>query len=675
MGDRISAGHLRYNLAHGLFPLLFLFTQRAIEENNDRTRKLFLLASGLMTGTLIWLMPHLISLYRIVMGFYFLIFILGNKKKTVRFFFVTILSGLTGFLLNIHVLLPALFFREELVNVVDPQYASSFVYYISSHIKLIDIIAITSGFEQRFISKLVYENLIRLKFILPALALLGLIFANKRKRSLFLFLVGLSGLIFSMGVNQPFEKIYMFLFKNIFLFKPFREPGKFAILYLFSLSLLVPYVFFYISRFLSKRIFFLLLLLFTFFILYINPNFTSGNFSNAIVPFKLPEKYQRLNQFLSKKQGHFRVAVYPNNQSIGDYNWMPKTTSGSPYTHIFLLFPLSKKLANSNSVTTDWSSRYLDYIESNLDKSWAVERLGEEMTCYIIVDHSLSNYPIYLNSLKNNPVVQTVDGIDGFTIFEIKNYNPKIIKEKSSIYYFGDIKGIKKLPPNLALINIALNSPDILSKNYSDTILLNNASLNDVFYTTLKKFNFSFFPQVRFTKNPAKEFFGPGEYLRSLVLKGVTFYNPEIIQTVGKNRIGKVSNLKKGKYKILLSSLSDENETNGIKIVVDNISLIRNNFRKKSNTFEWADFGEIEIKKENPIITLENLEDKSLLLDYLLIIPIDQYKKSKENFYSQIKSKKIITLNSGLILNEVEGSISVFSNSFSPYWKICDSPV
>ena len=65
MGDRISAGHLAYNLAHGLFPLLLLFTLRAIEESNKRVIKIFLFAVGLMVGILIWLMPHLLSLYLI----------------------------------------------------------------------------------------------------------------------------------------------------------------------------------------------------------------------------------------------------------------------------------------------------------------------------------------------------------------------------------------------------------------------------------------------------------------------------------------------------------------------------------------------------------------------------------------------------------------------------------
>ena len=77
---------------------------------------------------------------------------------------------------------------------------------------------------------------------------------------------------------------------------------------------------------------------------------------------------------------------------------------------------------------------------------------------------------------------------------------------------------------------------------------------------------------------------------------------------------------------------------------------------------------------------MENLEDISFYLDYLLIIPVDQYKKLREDFYSEIKSKKIISLKeSGVLdknaLTQNQKQIYVFSQSYSPYWKICDSLV
>ncbi len=680
MGDRISAGHLKYNLGHGLFALLFLFTFKSIEEKNDKIKKFFLGLSGLTAGSLVWLMPHLLSLYIIVVGFYFVFFVIGNKEKTVRFFITIFFTGFIAILLNIHILLPSILFKEILAYVIDPTYHSGYVYNLSHSVKIIDLITFASGFEQIFINKDVYKNLINLKFILPILAVAGLILNNEKRKSIFIFLVGSIGLILSMGINYPFEKIYNFLFENVFIFKPFREPGKFAILYLFSLSLFIPYAFFFVSRFINKNILFLFIISFTFFILYINPNFTSGNFGGTIVPFKLPNKYFQLKKFLSKSKENFRIAIYPNDKRIGDYDWYPKNSSPSAYYRVFnSLFPLSKNLIVSNRAMWDWSSRYLDYIEANLNKSWAVRRLGQDNIKYLIIDHSVFGYEKILTSLKSNPQIKEVPGISGFTIFEINDYSKNIVKKNEAIYYFGDIKGMSYIPDNISLINLGLTDHDLLTENFplSKGIIFFNSSPKDLFYTSLKDFNFSFFPKVRFPKDMAKDFFFPAEYLRlSLTSSGTVFYNPEIIQTVGISSIEKRALFKPGKYKILLSVFTFNNQDNKIKIKIDTQSIIKNNYYKAKIMREWIDFGSVTINNEQTNIKLENLNNNSLLVDYLLIIPEDTFKKEESNFYSKINSKKILLLNEKENIKKGEissftKSVFVMSKAYSSLWNYC----
>lgn len=685
MGNRISAGHLKYNLAHGLLPLLFLFIFKANEVNTSKkTIKLSILLSGLIIGILVWLMPHLISFYLFVLGFYFVLFILGNKKRVLIFFITNIVSALIGLLLNVNVWLPALFFNEKLAYISDPQYLSSYVYSTSSGMNIKNLITLAGGFEQNFFSVNAFEKFIQLKFILfylAILALIGLIINNKKRDSLFLLLVGITGVVFSLGINYPFEKIYNFLFENFFLFKPFREIGKFIILYLFSLSILVPYIFLKLSNFLNKKIIFLLITVFTVYLLYVNPNFTSGNFY-TIASFKIPEKYSKLNNFLSKQLDDFRIAIYPNDKYVGQYDWFPKIVNTPPFSNIFLsLFPLSKNLAISNRTMTDWSSRYLDYLELHLDQPWAVERLGEEMVKYIIVDHSYPGYEKTISNLQNNSAVKKVNGIRGFSIYEIKKFYPQSVKKKEAVYYYGDLIGIKYVPSSIALINLFENSTKLLVSNYSNYIVLYNSPIEEIFYQSLEQYKLSFFPEVRFAKDLAKEFYVPGEYLRSITQNGITPYNPEIIRTGNQNvKIQKKFLLEKGKYKVLLSTISAEGQSGSIKIVVNDIIKEKSNFRKKNTGLEWIDFGEIDIKKPDVNIGIENLDKGSLYVDYLLIIPVDQYEKLRKDFYSKIKSKKIINLKESESLNvdslkQNQKTIYVFSQSFSPYWKICDSPV
>ncbi|MEK7177816.1 MAG: hypothetical protein AAB705_03250 [Patescibacteria group bacterium] len=684
IGYRISAGHITYNYGFGLLPLYLLFILKSSEAKNQH-KKIYILISGLILSIMFWLMPHIMYMLPLIIGFYVILYIFDKKSWTLMINIV--LTCFIAVLLNIDSWLPALIYKESYPLINNFFYNLSSYYGSSAASTLHNVLTATAMGEKTWLDPNLFEKLSKIRIIFPIAAFLGFIYSlfleKDKRRSIFILFIACIGVIFSMGVNYPFEKLNVFLFENVFLFKPFRDPSKFFMLYVFGMAIFIPYLLILISK-ISKKLLLLFFILIPIFIIYSNPIFFSGNFGNAIIPFNYPDKYNQLNNFLSKNKDNFRVAIYPNDQGVGSYDWYPKSSSGSVYYNFFLsYFPLTKNTANSNRTISDYSSRYLDYLENNLNEEWAVDRLANENIKYLIVDKSLPRFQIIENIFNNSRNLQKVNNINGFSIFEVKNFDNKVIKQKTAVYYYGDIKGIKNLPPDLTLINLGLDSNinDLLSKNYSNNVIVYDTSLDDVFYASLNKFNFSFFPDVRFTKNGTKEFYVPGEYLRDMTLKGISFYNPEIIATNGGNKISKTSNLLKGKYKILLSSLNYENLfTNAIKVTVDNIPTTRTNFSKKYNTFEWVDFGEIEIKKNKPVITVENLEDNSFYLDYLLIIPVDQYKKLQEDFYSKIKSKKIISLKESESLNvdslkQNQKIIYVFSQSFSPYWKICDSPV
>lgn len=680
MSARISAGHLYYSLAHGLFPILLLYMFSIGEVKKFKLILFEIAASGLIIGLLIGIMPHLLSLYVILLFIYIAFFLLPDRNKVKTFLTLIAVAGIIGILLNIYIWLPSLIYKEKLAYIKNPYYSTTYV-NTSRSFKLAEIIANTSGAEKAYLGEAKYENILKLKLIIPFTALIGLILVKNKKKSKFLFFTFVAGIVFSMGVHYPFETVYRFLFSNIFLFKPFREVGKFMILHVLAMSLLVPYVLFYIYRRLKKIHLSVLIFIFIIYILLSSPSFTSGDFANAIVAFKLPEKYEKLNSFLSAKSGDYTVAIYPNDKYVGHYSWYPKSLQPSSHFNIFhFFFPLKKRLALSGRTVGDWSSRYLDYLEGSLDKPKSIQRLGNAMIRYVIVDKSTSGHKKIVKILQKNDGVKIVDQqIAGFYIFEIKNYNTALLSKRRAVYYFGDVSGINYIPANIALINLDSDQVRLLKKNYSDQILLYNSSLDDVFYTSLGKYNFSFFPEVRFPKDTAREFYFPGEYLRYLTQKGLVFYNPEIIRAEGQgNKIIKRGVFKKGKYKILLSTISGQGQSNSLKIGVGDQVWKKNNFRKKLEGVEWINLGVIDIKSKITDISLENLEPGSLYIDYLLLVPLDDFNRLRYEFNNQIKSKKILEV--GKMLDESsfdsnKKSIYVLSQNFSPNWDICNSEV
>ena len=683
MGDRISAGHIKYNFGHGVFPLILLTTLLAVE-GNEKSRKKYILATGLLLGILIWLMPHLISLF-IIMCFCYLVFCIRDAKEVVRLIKTGIISGCIAFLLNIHIWLPTLLYSEPLSYIANPEYLLPWVYFISRSIQFSIHFGLASAYERGIFAEN-YTHILLWKFLLPIFAFIGLIFEKDKRKALFLLFVGGLGLIFSMGINYPFEDVFTYLYEHLFLFKPFRDVGKFLILYLFSVSLLVPNVLTYYQGWFKKKNYVLvpLLAIFIYYMFYTNPNFASGNFY-TIKPFTLPKKYTALNEFLSQDADDFRVAVYPNDSSIGGYDWFPEEYNPPAYHTIFeAVSPLSKNVANSNRVMWDWSSRYLDYLEQHLDASWVIERLANGGVKYFIIDHSLPNYKTIEKIFNNHTELHKLVGsLDEFSIYKINQFSKVIPKKQDAVYYFGDVYGMQYVPSDVALINLGIdkqkNPFDLLSQNYSNTIVLFNSSPDDLFYTLLRKYKFSFFPEIRFVKDTTKEFFVPAAYLQYRTQQGMVFYNPEIIQTDGPNSIEKKFNTVSGTYKVLLSTLSTEGQSNQIQLTINDQKIVKEGFRHKTNSVEWVDFGEVHIDRAESTIAIENQGAGTLYVDMLLLVPIDEFNSMHDEFAHMMQDKNIVTLDGPVTKEELaldtKDTITVLPNTFSPYWDLCDKEV
>lgn len=675
MGDRIAAGHAKYLYAFGFLPLLLLSVFKFIESEKPETSRFFLYLSILSSSLILWLMPHLFSFFFFFLFLIFFLFVIPDGKKLKRFFFISFATAIGTLLLDINLWLPALFYSETYPLALNPFYYLPYVFLTSAHTTLFHLATIQNPPDADIVSAETYTKIVSLKYLLPLFALTGL--ANREvRKTLFLIALAIAGLIFTLGISPPFEAIYTFLFEHVFLFKPFRDVSKFLLLYLFALSLLVPYVLIYIHRF-NKRVMIMVAIFIVSVILFTNPTFTTGNFRNTVVSFSLPEKYLKLKNFLNRDKGTYRVAVYPNDGLISSSDWYPKgVNNGSAHFNVFnSLLPIDKGLAISNRTVSDQSSRYLDFIESNIDREWAVRYLGEQKVKYIIVDHSQPNSPKMLEQLKRNDGLVPIPGIDGFSIFRIRNFNDKELKSQKVVYYYGDVKGLERIPADVSLINLDLNPIEILGKNISDHVVLLDSMPTDILLNSLVAYKFPFFPEVRFPKNQSTDFYLPWDYLRDIARQGISFTNPEIVASAGISKFTKSISLTPGNYRIFVRTYNSQLSTNKIRIKINSWTTTRINFNKAENTFKWIDVGNVKIKDGNAVVTIENAESKFFLLDYFLIIPESEYIKQEKKLASLIQNKKMLQLDKEDISNlwpQVKKELTVLPQSYSPYWNICD---
>lgn len=678
IGDRIIAGHFFYDIGYGLFPLFLLYYFKSVDLQSKIDRKKNIIISGLLFATLLWVMPHLLILALLPIVFYYILFVDKNFSNLKSFLLVGICSVCIGFISNIYLWLPALFYTESYPFLSNSQYALSYVIGMASHVSVDKILTLSSDSEKLWLTGQAHATLfwIRLAYPLLGITAIFLSLISKRwKETLFLLLLAICGVIFGMGVNYPFTAVYTFLYEHVIFFSPFRDTSKFIVLYIFGLSLLLPAIFIYFKK-LNKFFLSLIILFIIVFVFSVNPVFNSGNFGGSIVLFNYPGKYDQLKKVLNSQAENFRVAVYPNDKSVNNYDWFPKSTSPSIYVNIFSAFlPLGKDLAVSNGTISNYSSRYLDYMEANIDKVWAAQRLGESGVKYLIVDKSMKGYAAYTRMLNNNKGVQNVKLVAGFDIFYIKNFNNQRTQKKKAVYYFGDLKGIRLVPSDLSLINLGQNSVNILSKDYARDILLYNSSLSDLFLTSLSDYRFSFFPEVRFS-DAETSFMLSGESIRSIIMEGVSFYNPESIFTGGIVKSEKKTKLTVGKYRVFLSVLSYPDGADNVKITLGDASITKPIEKKKDDTLIWINFGSVNVKSKNPFVSIYNLQKKYLVVDSLLIVPENEYSTRQSQFNKLIKNKKVTELNDTTDFKNLVPSLKdvyVFPQSYSPYWNVCGS--
>lgn len=669
MSDRIIAAHLRYSFGHALLPVLIMLNIQAYE--SPKHRVFFTLLSGLAVGIFIWLMPHALLLYIIVIGLYYLIE-LRNLQSIISLALIGLGSFMIGFLLNIHIWLPAIIFPEPLSYVEDPQYLTEFVYHLSRVKPYSESFLLTSAYDREFLSHGLNRFIELGRFSIIILAGYAFFIIRKQKE-LFLLCIAAIGIIFSIGVKYPFEDTYRFLYENTFLFKPFREVGKFSILYLLSISLLVPLLILRLKQS-HNRFLPLILTTCTLFIIILNPALYSGDFNGSIKKTILPDKYTRLKDFLNKQEGDFRVAVYPNDHTIADYTWYHNVRINPGFNSVFLsVIPLPKDLAVSHHFPSDYQSRYLDVIESHLSEEWAVKRLGMDRVKYLIVDRALPGANQVISKLNTNPDALRIDGVEGFEVYVVKNAVDTHIMQRPVVYFFGEISGLKFLPPDIAVINLGMQDQglEMLNHKYSGSLVLANASQDDLFNTLLSEYNYSLFPEVRFTENPSNGFIMANNNLTSFTHKGVMYYNPEIVQAVTKTSVSKNISASAGMYKLLISTITFPKQSNDFTVYINDEKLQAHNFRKKQEGQEWLDMGIIELQKDKATVTIQNNQDVSLFIDHFLLIPLEDYHDKKKIFEEVMKGFRVITTPKEMSTLTSDKTITMMSNSYSPHWDIC----
>lgn len=199
--------------------------------------------------------------------------------------------------------------------------------------------------------------------ILPVLAFLSLLLVkpkgNERLHIVFLASVGLIGVFFAKGVNEPLGGIFQWMFMHVPGFVSFRDPTKFYLLTAIAYCVLIPYSLRQLSyrRKITWVVGFAFLAYWIFTIRALFSGQAAGNFK----PISLPKEYVALKDFLASNPVPSRTLWIPQREKFAYYSDTHPLLNADELFHnasVFAIIALTKDSAFMQTLS-DAGIRYV----------------------------------------------------------------------------------------------------------------------------------------------------------------------------------------------------------------------------------------------------------------------------------------------------------------------------
>jgi hypothetical protein len=454
----VAGGQMGVALAYAFAPFVLAAFIKHIDRFSSQTFNFKLLISnlklpiisGLLFSILVMLDLRLAYITLSAIGLYLAIKLSGTKVIKGGFLnscFLLLASvvmplGITG-LLHAYWLLPAIFSGGYAVEQLGDIYTSSESVKFFSFAKLENTLSLLHpNWPENLFGKVYF---MRWEFlVLPIITYASLLFVGKaqnksekntelirqERKILFFALLGLVGAFLAKGANEPFGKLYIWLFDHVPGFIMFRDPTKWYLLIAMSYSVLIPFSIWSVYKWFSTCVKFsvfnfkfsvkstifnfqnvLVLLLISYFLYLLHPALL-GQLNGTLKHTEIPNEYARLESFISPQPNFFRTLWVPAPQRFGFYS---------------SLHPAIPARAFFN--TTDNPK-----ILKNFDKDKTKQVLADSGVKYVIIPYDSQGEIFledrkyderqYLTMVKRLQSVTWLREIDGFgkiKVFEVGN--------------------------------------------------------------------------------------------------------------------------------------------------------------------------------------------------------------------------------------------------------------
>jgi len=499
-----SVGHYFSWTSYALAPLVLLLAIKLTQQNKLNYKLIFLtsLVLSISSTSPFGALSNTMLLFSWIFYSAVLTALSRQYSKIAVYFKVLVLTLSLYLLFNAHWILP--YITSSMTQIVKPQYLLSWqvVEMLSRNSNFLNVIRLVANWwpqVQYWPSSPFYIPWILAGLILPLSALTVLLIRKDKYTVYFSFMCILS-ILPSMGSNGPFSQMYRWMvfdapFSNAIGWV-FRDPNKWnsltALAYSFLLGILFSEIlsynfkpininfvskFRYFTKYLKSVLIVLLIILSL--TLYVGPT-VYAYFTQIYTPVNVPQEYYRVNEWLKKQNGDFRVlwlaplshGILVNGQLV--YSWAPN----KPYSSGIDSWSSSKP---SMATDTPEAQRFTDFLYELIMKGHVDKYLIPLGVKYIIYHNDILGAEIQgqldIQSLMNQKEeLELVWHKDkGFIyVFQVHSYPVRISSSSRTLLVVGGVNSLTMLYSIMSL-NFSDTSILFLEQKFYDTSILNSS--------------------------------------------------------------------------------------------------------------------------------------------------------------------------------------------------------
>lgn len=637
--NRLFTGFWQLNLVYSFLPFLIIIPLIIVNQKIIFIKRLFFLASlySILSSIVFTAQPHFLIMIVVFATIHLASLLISKKYELIlRLLKLYCISVLLFLLLNAYIIIPSILYPESIFTAPSQYFSLAAVLFNGQGSQLINILRLSPAPINTTVSLTVIEYI---QFIPLALVVLTFVLNKKRK---WMYIYSLITFIFlAKGLNEPGKDISKWLYENIFFLHFFRDPSRF----LGGVALFSALIIADLS--IHKKVFkkYIVLSGASMALVIYLTNLKTFEQKSVLNKTHIPTAYLSIQEYLSNSviDKNSRLLNIPNSQGINGYPMYNNPSPISSNTIFEMVVPLSIASADSSNYPDSYSSQTSSYLYNKFTQTYDSNYLRPLGVKYVLVDNSISKPQAEMDIatssanflVRDTNHYQLIFKKPPLNIFKVVDNFP-IVTSHKPIFAIGNLETIAKINASgsgrpVLLLNQSPNSQKINSThiNFNKEELYIDVENPKLVLTAERLANKFSVDILKAGWDYDKVFSNYEPYKMKYIQKtGELFTSGRSVASQVSGFMRVPQELKPGRYKILIKALSADSPSS-ITLDIDGKQL-KSTIDTKEKLL-WRDLGSMNLINSSKVITITKTDPSLTIIDYLLIVPEDVYRKEYIN--------------------------------------------